>query len=220
MNTIPIIYENSEIIIINKPFGLSVQGGVNISSSVDTVLPLQLGYKVFLVHRLDKETAGLLVVAKSAKAANKWTALLNSGNVKKEYLALSIGKQTKKSGTFKDTILNKGKEQSAVTHFSVVDTFTKKIDSQTVDFTLFSLKLETGRMHQIRIHLNNAGFPIVADDKHGNFKSNKFLQKTCKFKKLMLVAYKLTILLDGKQTEFSIPYPEHLEKALVFLGEP
>ena len=74
---IPIIYQNYEIFIINKPAGLAVQGGERITHSLDKDFAEQVGSKVYLVHRLDKETAGLMVVAKSAFAAGKWSKLIS-----------------------------------------------------------------------------------------------------------------------------------------------
>ena len=226
MNNIPIIYENDEILIINKPVGLSVQGGEGVSSSVDTVLPTQLGYKVFLVHRLDKETSGLMVVAKTSKAAGKWTNLINQHNVQKEYVALCSGLPQKKSGVFTDSVVQKGREQNAFTEYKLLQSFTIKenksgdsenqIDIQGLEnksFSLFSLKLGTGRMHQIRIHLSKAGFPIFADDKYGDFKLNKLLQKKLKIKRLCLASVKLTLPIDNQLKTFTIPYPEHIEKA-------
>ena len=226
MNNIPIIYENDEILIINKPVGLSVQGGEGVSSSVDTVLPTQLGYKVFLVHRLDKETSGLMVVAKTSKAAGKWTNLINQHNVQKEYVALCGGVPKKKSGVFTDSVVQKGREQNAFTEYKLLQSFTIKennssdsenqIDIQGLEnksFSLFSLKLGTGRMHQIRIHLSKAGFPIFADDKYGDFKLNKLLQKKLKIKRLCLASVKLTLPIDNQLKTFTIPLPEHIEKA-------
>ena len=222
MNNIPIIYENDEILIINKPVGLSVQGGEGVSSSVDTVLPTQLGYKVFLVHRLDKETSGLMVVAKTSKAAGKWTNLINQHNVQKEYVALCGGVPKKKSGVFTDSVVQKGREQNAFTEYKLLQSFTIKENNssdsenqglENKSFSLFSLKLGTGRMHQIRIHLSKAGFPIFADDKYGDFKLNKLLQKKLKIKRLCLASVKLTLPIDNQLKTFTIPYPEHIEKA-------
>ena len=88
---IPIIYENSEIFIINKKAGMPVQGGEKILHSLDTELAKQTGQKVYLVHRLDKETSGLMIAAKNPAAANKWTKLIGSKEVKKEYIAICIG---------------------------------------------------------------------------------------------------------------------------------
>ena len=137
MNNIPIVYENDEILIINKPVGLSVQGGEGIVSSVDTVLPTQLGYKVFLVHRLDKETSGLMVVAKSSKAAGKWTNLINQHNVQKEYVALCSGLPQKKSGVFTDSVVQKGREQNAFTEYlPTIPPRTSSISSLSLPRTL------------------------------------------------------------------------------------
>ncbi len=203
-----------------------MQGGEGVSSSVDTVLPTQLGYKVFLVHRLDKETSGLMVVAKTSKAAGKWTNLINQHNVQKEYVALCGGVPKKKSGVFTDSVVQKGREQNAFTEYKLLQSFTikennssdseNKIDIQGLEnksFSLFSLKLGTGRMHQIRIHLSKAGFPIFADDKYGDFKLNKLLQKKLKIKRLCLASVKLTLPIDNQLKTFTIPYPEHIEKA-------
>ena len=87
MNTVPILYENDEIYVINKPAGLAVQGGQGVAHSLDEDFAKQVGQKVYLVHRLDKDTSGLMVVAKSSFAAGMWTKLISSKAVKKEYIA-------------------------------------------------------------------------------------------------------------------------------------
>ena len=91
MNVLPILFENDEILIINKRAGLAVQGGEKVSHSVDELLAKQIGQKVYPVHRLDKDTSGILVVAKSSSAAGKWTQLIASGSVKKQYTAFCLG---------------------------------------------------------------------------------------------------------------------------------
>ena len=100
MNKLQILFENDEIRVINKPQGLAVQGGKDVKVSVDTELALQTGEKIYPVHRLDKETCGILVTAKSPKAATKWTNLIASKKVKKTYHALCFGKFEKLSGKF------------------------------------------------------------------------------------------------------------------------
>ncbi len=107
MNTLPIIYENENIYIIHKPSGLATQGGQGIVHSVDTVLPKQVGNKVYLVHRLDKDTEGLLIVAKNSKAASTWTELIAGKEIKKEYYALCVGKFNKEQGTIQEPITHK-----------------------------------------------------------------------------------------------------------------
>ena len=211
---IPIIYENDEIIIINKPAGLAVQGGQGVVHSVDRDFAEQLGYKIYLVHRLDKDTSGLMIVAKTPLAAGKWTKLIGSKIARKEYLALCAGKMPSKSGIIKDDVIQHGESKAAVTHYQVEKEWTVSYENENgtgeIPLCLIRLQLETGRMHQIRIHLAKNNCPIAGDDQHGNFKINKLLKKVCKIKRLQLAAVRLTIPLDGKEKTFEIPMPFEL----------
>lgn len=224
MNNIPIIYENEEIIIINKPSGVASQGGEGIAHPLDKELPIQLGYPVFLVHRLDKETSGLMILAKSAVFASKWTKLIFEKSVKKEYMALCIGKLQNKNGSIKEDIYDKGVKKSATTFYEVVKEIEVPISSanavtnavanavpqgEKITLSLLHLTLGTGRMHQLRIHLAHAGFPIAGDDKHGDFKTNKALKKSTGIKRLMLTALSLSLPVDGKNRTFEIPLPDY-----------
>jgi len=237
MASFSIVFQNEEIIIVNKPNGVSVQGGAGISHPLDKELALQLGYPVHLVHRLDKETSGLLIVAKNAAAATKWTSLIGGKQVKKEYTAVCIGvpcvgKKTCRQGmegVLRDIVIAHGREQSAELFFTLDSSL--KLTAVPLDGTstgeenkgpgneseiklsLLKIRLGTGRMHQIRIQLAKAGCPIAADDQHGNFKLNKILRRFG-IKKLCLAATKLTLPLDGETREFSLPLPDHMQKAL------
>lgn len=219
MNSIPVLYENEEILVINKPAGLAVQGGNGISHSLDKDFSEALGYKIYLVHRLDKDTSGLMIVAKSPFAANKWTKLIGSKVAKKEYLALCAGKLKSKSGVIKDYLIQHGDSKSAVTYFNVETEWETSINPEysqeitSIPLTLVRLKLETGRMHQIRIHLAKQNCPIAGDDQHGNFKLNKLLKKQLKVKRLLLASVKLTLPIDGKDVVFEIPMPEDFPSA-------
>ncbi len=209
---IPIIYENDEIIIINKPSGLAVQGGQGVVHSVDRDFAEQVGYKIYLVHRLDKDTSGLMVVAKNPVAAGKWTKLIGSKIVKKEYLALCAGKMPSKSGVINEEIVQHGDSKTAVTKYKVekeTDIEQTGPDNQPVSIhlSLIRLMLETGRMHQIRIHLSKNGCPIAGDDQHGNFKLNKQIKKLAGIKRLQLSAVRLTIPLEGKNKTFEVSAP-------------
>lgn len=196
MNKLEIVYENENIYIINKPQGLATQGGKGITHSVDTVLPQQVGQKVFLVHRLDKETAGLLIVAKDSKSANTWTDLIGGKEVIKTYKALCVGSLKQKKGTIAEPITSKGVTKNAVTFYEVESETTKEIEYQDqkneITVSVVKLQLSTGRMHQIRIHLAKNGCPIAGDDKYGDFKANKMIRKLG-IKKLQLAAVKLEI---------------------------
>ena len=211
---IPIIYENDEIIIINKPAGLAVQGGQGVVHSVDRDFAEQLGYKIYLVHRLDKDTSGLMIVAKTPIAAGKWTKLIGSKIARKEYLALCAGKIPSKSGIIKEDVVQHGESKAAVTHYQVEKEWSLPYENENgageIPLCLIRLQLETGRMHQIRIHLAKNNCPIAGDDQHGNFKINKLLKKVCKIKRLQLAAVRLTIPLEGKERTFEIPVPFEL----------
>lgn len=207
---IPIIYENDEIFIINKPAGLAVQGGQGVVHSVDRDFAEQTGQKVFLVHRLDKDTSGLMIVAKNPLAAGKWTKIIGSKIARKEYLALCAGRMPAKSGVIKEDIVQHGDVKSAVTHYQVEKEWTVPYENEKgageIPLCLIRLKLETGRMHQIRIHLAKNNCPIAGDDQHGNFKLNKLLKKACGIKRLQLSSVKLTVPLEGQDKSFEIPF--------------
>ncbi len=128
MQKTEILFENDEILVINKIYGLSVQGGIGVTHSLDQDLSKELGYKIYLVHRLDKETSGLLIVAKNPKAAAKWTSLISSKDVKKEYLAIcanlpTINGKKMKEGTLLSDVVSHGKSQNAKTFFKIEKEF-------------------------------------------------------------------------------------------------
>ena len=231
MREIPVLFEDDEIFVINKPAGVAVQGGEGIAHPLDEEFSRQVGFKVHLVHRLDKETCGLMVIAKNSKAASKWIDLIASKQVQKEYTAICFneplinGKKVK-SGTISGSVVRKNgkneREQSAVTNFTVEEVFTREVPAFSenpeeiasklipLTFSKIHLKLGTGRMHQIRIHLASVASPICGDDKHGNFKLNKIAKKTLKIKNLLLCSSKLTIPTgDGKSQTFQIELPDY-----------
>ena len=238
MKEIPIIYENNEILIVNKGSGLAVQGGEGVKNPLDSLLSEQFGAKVYPVHRLDKETSGLLVVAKTSAAAHLWTGLIASGQVKKEYQALCFGlvqglkssSALGKTGRLTQRVQVAGAGKTAETFYQVAGVFPAAEIAPMAEhladlgenplFSLLNLTLGTGRTHQIRIHLAQAGCPILADDKHGNFKVNKLVKKAVGIKTLQLAATRLTIPLEGRATTFQIPLPPHMEAALAVLKNP
>ncbi|MDE5898326.1 MAG: RluA family pseudouridine synthase [Treponemataceae bacterium] len=214
MKPIPIIYENDEILIINKPAGVAVQGGAGISHPLDKELPLQTGHPVHLVHRLDRGTAGLMILAKSPRAAAEWTKLIGGSAVRKEYTAVCIGAMECRRGTLRAAVVQHGAERAAVTHYEAVREASVRTGAPEPDgeiiLTELRLHLETGRMHQIRIHLANIGRPILGDDSHGDFRLNKLLRKCCGAKNLMLAATRLTLPIGGTDRTFSIEPPGYM----------
>lgn len=228
MKGVSILFENSEILLVNKEAGISVQGGAGVAHPLDEELSKELGYKIHLVHRLDKDTAGILIVAKNPAAATKWTGLIGSKEVSKEYTAICIGKpgdgEAGQEGTLEGTVEAHGRTQEAISRYRVERTGLVPCPQAEgspcppaaedgIPLRLLSIRIETGRMHQIRIQTARAGFPIAGDDQHGDFKKNKILRKAG-IKKLMLAATRLTIPLDGGLRTFGIPLPAHMQTAL------
>ena len=211
MNSIPILYENDELLVINKPSGLAVQGGEGIHHSLDKDFSLELGYKIFLVHRLDKDTAGLMIVAKSPSAAAKWTKLIASKAVKKEYVAICIGTVSPEKGVIEESVVQHGMEKKARTNYILEEKYNFDFEDEAFCLSKMRLKLDTGRMHQIRIHLSKKNCPIAGDEQHGNFKLNKILKKKLGIKKLMLVSQNLTLTLDEGIKEFRIELPDYMQ---------
>lgn len=218
--TVPIVYQDESLCIVNKPCGIPVQGGAAISVSLIDILNRQLGMEIFPVHRLDKETAGLLVTAKTAEAAHACRQLFESRKVEKEYIAFCFGgfnstaeaenaRRQQPEYSINTPIMEKGVAKSALTSYRLI--------GGSKEYSLFSVRLHTGRMHQIRIHLAGIGHPIIGDDRHGDFKRNKELWKTARIKKLQLCAYRLCFPINGERRLFKIELPSHIDAALAGL---
>ena len=203
---IPVVYEDQEIILVNKRSGLASQGGAGVGRSVDSDLALQIGQKIYLCHRLDKETSGLLLCAKNPQAANKWSRLIGEKSVKKEYKALCFGSPKNPSGKITLPVREKGQPKSALTYYELEKTFTEQEANgfDAAPLSVMRLSLGTGRTHQIRIHLAQSGLPIVGDDKYGDFGLNKAAKRDLAIKRLCLCAFRLTLPLDGGEKAFEI----------------
>jgi len=220
---IPVIFENDDICVINKPSGLAVQGGSGVSSSVDTLLTEQRGAKAYLVHRLDKDTAGLLITAKNSAAAAVWTKLISSHLVTKRYCALCTGTFASHKGRIDDPVVHKGNAKEAETFFSLRRQADIEAGGMRLCFSLVDLTLGTGRMHQIRIHLAGQKTPIAGDDKYGDFKLNRFLRKTFGIKKMHLAALRLDfseqcIGSASVPPYLEAPFPDFMSETLARLG--
>jgi len=197
---IPALYSDDDIMILDKPAGLAVQPGAGVRICVLDAVERDYGFRPYLVHRLDKETAGCLVVARSPRAAAAITALMGGHGAIKEYRALVAGRPEPAAGVYRDDVQVRGASQSAETRYRTLDS-----DGR---LSVVSAVLGTGRMHQIRQHFAQAGHPIIGDDKHGDFKLNKVLAKELGIKRLMLYAARLYLPLSSP-VEVKASLPPH-----------
>jgi len=184
---IPLLYSDDDILIIDKPAGLSVQPGEGVRICVLDVVERDYGFRPYLVHRLDKETAGCLALARSHRAASILSSRLEGAS--KTYRTVVAGCPVPAVATLAEPVRAKGVMVSARTRYRTIEGDDR--------FSLLEVELDTGRMHQIRQHLAGAGFPILGDDKHGDFKLNKLLAKELGLKRLMLYAWMLSLPMDG-----------------------
>lgn len=213
-----VIYKDKNIIALNKPSGMAVQGGTNTFHHIDAMLPA-LKYEKEeapkLVHRIDKDTSGLLVLARDRKNAEILTKAFKEHNLQKTYLALVRGCPNKLSGEIKaplekvgekSLITNDGKK--AITDYRVLDNVGDK-------FALVEAKPLTGRTHQIRAHMEYIKTPIVGDDKYfGNDKEKIINIKD----KLYLHSYKIDLSGIYKGVKIKASLPTYFIDALNTLG--
>lgn len=213
-----ILYQDKDMFILNKPAGLAVQGGSKTTRHIDGMLQALSygGERPHLVHRLDKETAGVLVVARTVKAAAYLTKTFADKNTHKIYWALVHGCPEKMQGVIEKPLLKKanpnGNEQVVVdekngqyakTIYDVVDT--------TGDFSWIRLMPLTGRTHQLRVHLASVGCPIVGDEKYNGADVNGLE------KKMYLLAKAIQIpLQNGKLLKIEAPTPDYMKKSFAF----
>jgi 23S rRNA pseudouridine955/2504/2580 synthase len=191
MKDIPVIFENNHCVVFNKPAGLAVQGGEGVKVSLDSILPERYSIRPLLVHRLDRDTSGVILVAKTKEAARGFSAVLagaRNRGVTKQYLGVCSGVPDI-SGVMRFDITVRGKEKKAETSYRLLSTGA----AGEFPCSLLELELGTGRMHQIRRHLADLGHPLLGDDKYGDFPFNKKLRKAPGLKNLLLHASRLCI---------------------------
>jgi 23S rRNA pseudouridine955/2504/2580 synthase len=215
--TIAILYEDESLLVINKPAGLAVHEGKTVSKLESLAGFIERKYqeqkfRPKLAHRLDKDTSGLLVLAKNETALAELESQFESGKVDKEYLCLAVGRLPNNQGKIDSQLPGRdGNLVRAVTRYRVVKRF-----SET---TLVGVNIETGRLHQIRLHFAKLGYPVVMDDQHGDFDFNKRFRKTYGLKRQFLHAAKLAIDFAGKRHNWTAPLPEDLAQTLKLIED-
>lgn len=224
---VDIIYEDSDIIVVNKPKGMVVHPAngnpdgtlVNAIMAIckDSLSGIGGEIRPGIVHRLDKDTSGLLIIAKNDEAHVKVSEQIKNHEVKKTYIALvrgvikeneatidmPIGRST--SDRKKMAVDKKGK--NAITHIKVLKRYDK--------YTLLEINIETGRTHQIRVHLSYIGYPIIGDATYSNGKNEFDVQGQCLHAKKLEFIHPTT----GKHMELEAPLPQYFQKIIEILDE-
>lgn len=211
-----LIYDHEDFIAINKPHGLATQGGSKINNSIDHALKFlnEKGHNFKLVHRLDKETSGILLIAKNYKGAYILTKAFKEKTIEKIYMALVVGTPPHEKGKI-ECLMSKNKGGAfeviqedpldgklAITHY--------ELKKKYKDVSLIKFMPLTGKMHQLRLHAFMLGCPIIGDKKYGGEIASK------KFKHLLLHA-KTIILpesLFNKEILIDTSWPDYFEDFL------
>lgn len=230
-----VIYEDSDIIVINKPSGMVVHPapgnytGTLVNALLyharDSLSGIGGVMRPGIVHRIDKDTSGLLVVAKNDPSHKALSEQLEYHGIVREYHALVRGGFKCDTGTVnypigrhpvdrKRMAVLTGADahaKEAVTHYEVLERFS--------DITYLKLKLETGRTHQIRVHMSYLGHPLLGDEVYGGGKSRFEKQHASLFDGQMLHAARLSFIhpTSGERVEFTAPLPDNFKRALELL---
>lgn len=196
-----IIYQDHKIIVIDKPNGLAVHGGNRVNRSLLTFLKsYDSKFTPFLIHRLDKDTSGILILAKSSNSANYYGQLLSNG--KKTYTIICKGRFAKNQLFISEPIMIGDKNYESETKISVINFFGR--------YSLIKAYPLTGRKHQIRIHLSKIGHPIIGDNKYGDFNLNRSIKKKYKITRMMLHASEVILYPKSKKIKFVSKLPDEM----------
>jgi len=217
-----IIYEDNDILVVNKQKGLVVHPGngnpdgtlVNaiMNKCKDSLSGIGGEIRPGIVHRIDKDTSGLLIIAKNDKAHINMSEQIKKHEVKKTYIALVRGKTKENQATIDMPIARSNKERTkmavskngknAITHFEVIERFS--------GYTLLKVNIETGRTHQIRVHLSQIGYPIVGDFVYSNGKNPFGVQGQMLHSSELEFKHPIT----GKEMKLQACLPEYFEEVL------
>ena len=221
---IEIIYEDKDIIVVNKPKGMVVHPAngnpdgtlVNAIMAIckDSLSGIGGELRPGIVHRLDKDTSGVLIVAKNDKAHINMSEQIKEHEVEKTYIALVRGIVTENEASINMPIGRSEKDRkkmavkkngkSAITHFKVLERFTKH------NCTLLEIKIETGRTHQIRVHLSHIGYPVIGDEVYSSGKNEWNVKGQCLHAKSLKFKHPIT----NKEMFLEAKIPDYLKNII------
>jgi 23S rRNA pseudouridine955/2504/2580 synthase len=205
-----IIENNENFIVINKPSGIAVQSGTkSFKNIVDTLRETKYftDSKPYIVHRLDKETSGILIVAKTREYAQLFTSLFRIRKIHKTYLAVVYGEVSKEIKVLEDDLVLYEKERKIVQKA----TSYIKILKNSSDYSLLELRPITGRKHQLRKQLYNIGNSIIGDDKYYVKRGKDFIRS----KNLMLHAYEIKFMINNVKYNFTADFNKEFKDFLI-----
>ena len=213
----PIVYEDPSLLVIDKPSGTAVHGGSGVSHGViESLRAARPEAKMLeLAHRLDRDTSGLLVIAKKRSALVELHRMLREGEVEKVYVAVVKGVPEKKEFVIRDALHKyvnaKGERRVSVKEGGKEAVTKARLLGSSLALSVLQLRLLTGRTHQIRVHLAHAGHPVVGDDKYGDFELNRALARQG-VKRLFLHARRLAFKhpVEDRRIALEAPLPDDM----------
>ena len=224
---LPILFEDDDLLIIDKPSGLAVHGGSGVSFGLIEIIRADRPNQPFieLVHRLDKETSGALLLAKTRSALTHLHGQIRDNLTKKIYVALVWGAwdhTIKKIDLSLRKFVSKEGERRVVVDGSEGKpslTFVRALETHG-ETTLIEANLKTGRTHQIRVHLAHKNYPILGDDKYGDFRRNKIFQ-AYGLKRMFLHAHQFSFThpVHGNRIKIESPIPTELRRVMTAIDE-
>jgi 23S rRNA pseudouridine955/2504/2580 synthase len=225
--TSAIVHEDPQLLVINKPAGVAVHGGSGVSFGViEALRTARPNENLELVHRIDRDTSGLLLVARKPAALRTLHALMREGRVEKRYLALVKGKWElgkKRIDVPLRTDIRVGGERHVKAHASGKDAVSlfKPVQFFGKRASLVEVALETGRTHQIRVHAAHAGYPLAGDEKYGDAEFNERMKETG-LRRMFLHAHQVSFVWPDTGVEFSVnaPLPADLAAVIDVLNPP
>ncbi len=203
-----IIDNNDDFIVLNKSAGISVQGGTKSKKNLIDIFAKSEVFKntkPYSVHRLDKDTSGVFIIAKNRETAQLLTSLFRLRKVHKTYLAICHGELNKNSGELNDNLIKYDNGKKIVEN---AKTFFKVLDKNAI-CSLIEMKPITGRKHQLRKQLFNLGHSIYGDQKYRTYNSNKAINKN-----LMLHSYQIKFIINDKKYTYTALLPDYFKKLL------